>query len=65
MFGSFRRVLRSVYGRGLAVLAILVPLTGCFGIGISANPFRVGNFPAGDIVRTHAKPRPTASRWPE
>jgi uncharacterized repeat protein (TIGR01451 family) len=25
-------------------------------MGVSANPFRIGNLPAGDIVRTHAKP---------
>jgi uncharacterized repeat protein (TIGR01451 family) len=29
-------------------------LLGCS--GVSQNPFRLGNLPAGDIVRTHAKP---------
>src|ERR1700752_2659831 len=36
----------------LTVIAAL--LVGCR--GISQNPFRLGNLPAGDIVRTHAKP---------
>ncbi len=36
----------------LALLVLVNP--GC--LGISSNPFRLGNLPGGDIVRTHAKP---------
>ena len=36
-------------------LLLAIPLVGCH-TGISSNPFKIGNLPTNDIVRTHAKP---------
>src|SRR5690606_22998137 len=47
-------------GRARYVAAVFVCLAAvsliCGCSGISANPFRLGNLPGTDIVRTHAKP---------
>lgn len=52
MIGHARRTYQRL--RAVIALGLVALLAGCS--GISANPFRLGNLPGTDIVRTHAKP---------
>lgn len=48
--------LRPIERRGSQLLVGAIVALALSGCGVSANPFRIGNLPAGDIKRTHAKP---------
>lgn len=54
MYAGIGKLASRLYRFSMPMLAVLVLLPGC--LGVSANPFRLGNLPGNDIIRTHAKP---------